>query len=48
VSVSALRFNAEGASHSLPYHARIASRAALSDSLNGSTLSGRNAGFVSS
>ena len=48
VSVSAFFASAEGASQSLPYHARIRSRASDSLTLNGSTLSGRNAGFASS
>jgi hypothetical protein len=47
VSVSARRFSADGASHSLPYQARMPSRACVSEWRNGSTLSGRNAGFVS-
>src|SRR5207302_7254201 len=48
VSVSARRLSADGANHSLPYHARTRSRASPSASLNGNTPSGRNADFVSS
>ncbi len=48
VSVSAFFASADGASHSLPYQARIRSRATGSLILNGSTLSGRKAGLVSS
>ena len=39
------RFSADGASHSLPYHARMRSRASGSLTLNGSTLSGRMRGL---
>ncbi|HEV2040858.1 MAG TPA: hypothetical protein VGT81_12560 [Casimicrobiaceae bacterium] len=48
VSVSAVRLSLFGASHNLPYQARIPSRALSSVTLNGSRLSGRNASLVCS
>ena len=47
VSVSAFLASADGASQSRPYHARMRSRASVSLTLNGSTLSGRCAGVAS-
>src|SRR6185503_17466670 len=47
VSVNASRLSFFGASHSLPYQARIPSRALSSPIVNGSTLSGRNASLTS-
>jgi hypothetical protein len=47
VSVNAARLSLFGASHNLPYQARMPSRALSSPIVNGNTLSGRNASLAS-